>query len=75
MSITRFVRACGHRLRLITSARPVRLRVRSLSSSLLELSGLSAIVYGVHTVSAPAGWIVGGLSAVLLSLALDRKHA
>jgi hypothetical protein len=36
---------------------------------------MAAIVYGVHTVSPPAGWIVGGLLAVLLAFLLDVAPA
>jgi len=40
--------------------------------TLLELSGLACIVYGVGQLSVPAAWIVGGLLAVLSVYALER---
>jgi hypothetical protein len=46
---------------------------RSAVSTVVELSGLSAIVYGVMLVSVPAGFVVGGLLAVLVGIALDRQ--
>lgn len=48
-------------------------KARSLFSSLVELSGLCAIVYGVSLVSRPAGFVVGGLLAVAASFALERR--
>lgn len=50
-----------------------RVKPISLLSSLLELSGLAAIVYGVSTVYRPAAFIVGGLLAVAVALAVERQ--
>lgn len=49
-------------------------RLSSLLVDALELSGLAAIVYGVWSVSRPAGLIVGGLLAVLAASALERRR-
>lgn len=50
----------------------VSLKPRSLTASLLELSGVAGIVYGVGLVSTPAAFIVGGLLAVAAALAVER---
>lgn len=47
-----------------TDARPV--------TTLLELAGLAAIVYGVHRVSVTAAVILAGVFAVTIALAIDR---
>ena len=67
------VRRAGASLGLISRALRVRFPARSLFSELVELSGLCAIVYGVETVNRPAGFIVGGLLAVVFAAALDRR--
>jgi len=68
-----FARVHGWGRRPITSLPRVRLSPRSLFSELVELSGLACIVYGVETVNRPAGFIVGGLLAVVFAAALDRR--
>ena len=64
--------------RAVTLARRVwasrlRLRPRSLFAEAVELAGLCAIVYGVETVNRTAGFIVGGLLAVLKAAEFGRK--
>lgn len=41
-------------------------RFRQLFTTILELVGIAAVVHGVASFSLPAGWIVAGVSLVLI---------
>ena len=45
---------------------------REVTSTLMEVSGLAAISVGSWMVYHPAGWIIAGISAVLLGVATGR---
>jgi len=49
----------------------VRAYLTTLSSMWLSVAGLAAITWGVALFLAPAGYIVGGFSALLLDRAID----
>lgn len=46
---------------------------RSLVVLAVELSGLAAVVYGIHGYSAPASYIAGGVGLVLEAYVLERR--
>jgi hypothetical protein len=48
-----------------------RARVSALPSALLDVGGLGAITYGAGLWTPIAGWIIGGLSAIVLSARLS----
>jgi ABC-type phosphate transport system permease subunit len=48
-----------------------RFNIRAILSLLLELAGLVAIVYGFWLIFPFLGFIIGGVSAILIGLAID----
>lgn len=48
------------------------LLTRDLATTLLELLGLAAVVFGVALIFVPAAWIVGGLGLVALGYFAGR---
>lgn len=45
--------------------------IRLMVSGTLEVAGLAAITWGLYQWTPVAGWIAGGLSAVIIGLAAD----
>jgi ABC-type phosphate transport system permease subunit len=48
-----------------------KFNIRAILSLLLELAGLVAIVYGFWLIFPFLGFIVGGIAAILVGLAVD----
>lgn len=48
-----------------------KFNIWSILSTILELLGLAAIVYGFFLINPFLGFIVGGFAAILLGLAID----
>lgn len=47
--------------------------MRSVLTTLVEICGLGAVVYGCWLFFEPLAWIVGGLAGVALANAVDRS--
>ena len=59
---------------MLASLRRLRPGLSALST-VVEVCGMGAIVYGVSRVNVPAAWIVAGVLAVLVAVAVDRGTA
>lgn len=56
----------------VSSAAAARMLVRAtVVSTVVELLGLAAVVYGVGLIYQPAAFILGGLFLVLIGVAID----
>lgn len=47
----------------------------SSAGSVLQVIGSAAVTVGASLLSAPAGWITGGVLAVLIGVGLERSRA
>lgn len=49
-----------------------RAALRAVAAQLLELAGLAALTYGAWLIYPAAGYVAGGILAVLAGIAMER---